>query len=81
VTTTIFECWGVPEELVDLEDPVCGITFTTRENAQKMSKNGVIEPIEVPLYSVRAETWEDALIAHHEIQGWEPYVREEDRDD
>lgn len=24
-------------------------------------------------YSVRAWSWEEAMQAHHEIQGWEPY--------
>lgn len=24
-------------------------------------------------YSVRANSWNEAMQAHHEIQGWEPY--------
>lgn len=26
-----------------------------------------------PRYSVRASSWPEAMQAHHDIQGWEPY--------
>lgn len=27
-----------------------------------------------PVYSINAPSWEDAMRAHHQIQGWAPYV-------
>jgi hypothetical protein len=65
----ICECWYHPDDRYNV-----GITFTTQENAIELVKNGMIEPGEIAIYSVKADTWAEAMTIHHEIQGYEPYV-------
>lgn len=72
----IYECWTDPE------DAECiGLTFTTAQNARKLLVDGVLATTSVPLYSVRAESWDDAMMAHYEIQGWGSYVPMQDDED
>lgn len=70
---TIYECWAVPEEDQDPDEGATALTFTTPENALAMKAKGLMEPGEIPVYSVRADSWDEAMTIHHEVQGWEPY--------
>jgi len=69
----IYECWAVPEEDQDPEEGATSITFTTRENALSMKTKGQLDPGQIPFYSIRADSWDEAMAIHHEVQGWEPY--------
>jgi hypothetical protein len=63
----IFECWSSEDgtELSFLPDDHPQHDFLTKD---------VDDVRMVHLYSIRAETYVEAKIAHHECQGWEPYV-------
>lgn len=69
---TVYECWSVPEELMQADD-ARSICFSTRKNALSMKAKGQMEPNAIPIYSIRADSWDEAMKAHHEVQKWEPY--------
>lgn len=62
----IYECWTTDDE------DTTGCLFTTPENARRMIETKVI--VGEPRYSIRADSWDEAMTAHCEIQGWAPYV-------
>ena len=63
---TIYEIWGRVEDGV-------GNTVSTPEQCLIMKRSGLIEKDNVPLYSVRTETWEEAMQIHHDHNGWGKY--------
>lgn len=71
---TIYEAWG----RVEWDGPYA-CTFSTVEGCADMLAQGLMNDFDdppnplVPLFSVRAKSWEDAMTIYHEIQGWEPY--------
>lgn len=61
----IYEAWGSINE-----NATC---FSTVEGCQDMKMSGIIEEECVPLFSIRAKSWTEAMTLYHEIQGWELY--------
>lgn len=61
---TIFECWQTEGELTLLPEDHPQHDFLTKD----VDDNRMTH-----VYSIQAETWEEAMTAHHEAQGWEPY--------
>lgn len=65
----IWECWGDPSGQIP------NLMFASK------CDDGELEPwlmpdevgVLVPLYSVRAMTWEEAMQAHYDIQEWGRY--------
>jgi hypothetical protein len=67
----IFECWSNEDgtELSFLSDDHVQHDFLTTDNDGKRMTH---------LYSIRAETYNEVMQAHHEAQGWAPYVPMDD---
>ena len=61
----IYQCWITPDGT--------NITFTTRENAQKLKEQGLIIREAFLQYSIEAETFEEASAIHSLRQGWGAY--------
>lgn len=61
---TTYECW---------EDD-CGCTFAPRENIPQIRAACPEEYCKTLLYTIEAETWEEAMTEHHKKQGWQPYI-------
>lgn len=64
--STIYEVWGDSVSNV-------GLLVSTQEGIADMSRRGLIEPELSPLYSIRAESWDEAMAYHHAHNDWEPY--------
>jgi hypothetical protein len=62
----IFEYW----ESVDGGE---GSFFQNDTTQRVLCTTDVYDRPMVPLYSVRAETYNEAMAAHYECQGWAPY--------
>jgi len=66
----IYECWWSDEE--------CRLTVIPEDHVQKE----MLTKDSQHLYCIRADSWEEAMTAHNEIQGWAPYVpMREDNDE
>lgn len=63
----IFEIWG------DVETGI-GTTLSTPENCAHMYKHGLMEPGEVPLYSIRCNSALEAMQFHYDHNGWGTYT-------
>lgn len=59
----IFEAW---------EDE-CGITFTTQENILDHKNRGLLSKEAKFLHQIQANSYEKAMVVHHQKMGWEPY--------
>jgi hypothetical protein len=61
----VYEAWGAPGYAAS--------TISTQDGMQDMSKRGLFDEGEEPLFSLRAWSWREAMETYHELQGWEPY--------
>lgn len=59
----IFEAWEDDD----------GVTFSTQENITDFKQKGLISSEAWRLYQIEAQSYEDAMVLHHEKMGWEPY--------
>lgn len=59
----VFEAW-------EDED---GVTFATQENIKDHKKKGLLSSKAKLLYQINANNYEEAMAAHHQRMGWEPY--------
>jgi len=60
----IYECWQGEAELSFMPADHAQHDFLTLDVEDKQMTH---------IYSLRAESWDEALSFHHEIQGWRPY--------
>lgn len=62
----IYECWS--------NEDGTELTFLTADHPQHdfLTKD-VYDVRMMHLYSIRAETYNEAMQAHHDAQGWGPY--------
>jgi len=61
----IYELW-ISEE--DAEN-----TFSTPENIQDMKDRGLLGKEPKLVWSIEANSWNEAMIKYHKHMGWEPY--------
>lgn len=61
----IYEAWGSIDTGAH--------TFSTSEGIRDMLSKGMMEEGDEHLFSIRADSWEEAMTIYHEAQGWEPY--------
>lgn len=59
----IYEAWSDSE----------GVTFSTKAGIEEQKKKGLLASNAKLLHSIEADTYEGAMMAHHEKMGWEPY--------
>lgn len=59
----IYQCWKEEEEAASL-------TFSTKENCEKLFKDKIIGTTAILLYEIVASSWEEARAKHHLMQGW-----------
>lgn len=62
----IFEAWGPVGDRP--------YSISTKDNCQSLKEKGIMEKSFVPLLSIRASSWEEAMTVYFEIQGWGPYL-------
>ena len=65
-TAKLYECWSDPSD--------GGITLTRFEDVHRLRDQGQLGEGATRLYSIVAESWEEAQAIHHLRQGWAPYV-------
>ena len=84
---TVFEAWG-SEELVELYaelEPGEGLvltkkkygnasTLSTPKNIEYMKDADLFDPEERPIWSIRCETWEEAMQFYYDFNGYGTYV-------
>ena len=59
----VFEAW-------EDED---GITFSSQENIDDHKEKGLLSSDAKLLHQIEANSYEEAMILHHQKMGWEPY--------
>lgn len=62
----IYEVWS--------DDDATSLSVAPASLMVDLKRLGRVTDATKPLYSIRAASWTEAMKAHHEIQGWEPYV-------
>lgn len=50
-----------------------GITFSSQENIGDHKEKGLLSSDAKLLHQIEANSYEDAMILHHQKMGWEPY--------
>lgn len=61
----VFEAWGM--------FGYAASTISTLDGIRDLQVKGLLYDEEVPLFSIRARSWREAMESYHEVQGWEPY--------
>ncbi len=59
----IFEAW---------EDE-SGVTFSTQENINDQKEKGLLSGSAKLLHQIEANSYEEAMLLHHQKMGWESY--------
>jgi len=52
-----------------------GITFATRENILAQTNEGLVSKDAEYLHTIEANSWEEAMTAHHIKMHWKPYQK------
>lgn len=69
----VYEVWG------DEDEEGRALTLARPLELLRHRSIGLLSPNAKPLYVIRG-TWNEAMTAHHEAQGWSPYIPMDDEE-
>ena len=59
----LWQCWQTED----------GLTFSTKEGCAALASKGLLGSNPVLLYELKAKTYNEAMQAHYDLQGWGIY--------